>query len=119
MSERALEIYENFLKMEDEILIGKLSKLIHQTVEIQGWGCYHPGPGLYCCEGLARTILSSDVLREILGRVDENSEHEKSLRSMETMAKTLDVVYGLLATPPVNPPAGESGEKVRLWDEMP
>ena len=84
MSERALEIYENFLKMEDEILIGKLSKLIHQTVEIQGWGCYHPGPGLYCCEGLARTILSSDVLREILGRVDENSEHERSLRYSDT-----------------------------------
>ena len=47
------------------------------------------------------------------------SEHERSLRHMETMANALDVVYKLLETPPVNPPAGESGGKVRLWDGLP
>lgn len=37
----------------------RLAELIHETVEGQGWGCYHPGPGLAGCVGLARRILQN------------------------------------------------------------
>lgn len=40
-----------------DVDLNKLADTIHRVVNDQGWGCYHPGPGLACCEGLARSII--------------------------------------------------------------
>jgi hypothetical protein len=41
----------------DQLLLKELADLIHNTAELQGWGCYHPGAGLSCCIGMARVII--------------------------------------------------------------
>jgi hypothetical protein len=41
----------------DQVLLRELADLIHNTAELQGWGCYHPGAGLSCCVGMARVII--------------------------------------------------------------
>ena len=38
--------------------LGELAKLIHRTAEGQGWGCYHPAPGMAGCVGMARSVLT-------------------------------------------------------------
>jgi hypothetical protein len=43
--------------MEDKALLKEVAELIHKTAEDQGWGCYHPGIGLACCEGMARVMI--------------------------------------------------------------
>lgn len=60
----------------DHPLLMELASKIHNTIEGQGVcimygdhtipvGCFHLGPGLGICEGLARTILSSyDVVKK-------------------------------------------------------
>lgn len=42
---------------EELKFIDELATLIHNTAIGQGWGCYHPGAGLHCCEGMAIEII--------------------------------------------------------------
>lgn len=43
---------------EEQKVIHELADKIHQTMELQGSFCNHPGPGLYSCLGLARVVIN-------------------------------------------------------------
>lgn len=55
----------------------ELAKLIHRTAEGQGWGCYHPAPGMAACVGMARAILTHFKREENVGwkKEENNANH--------------------------------------------